>query len=235
MPDASTRTPVSAAVYADLRREILSDTLRPGVPLRSERELADSFGVNRHAVREALKRLQQAGLIAVSQGGATSVLDWRRNGGLDLLPHLALRLPGRFDPKVLRSALEMRISIGADAARLCARRAEDSLVDRLLGIVEEMEGADDMFALSNLDTELWAVIVDGADNIAYQLAFNSLIRSLQANREPAMALIESELRDRGSRRTVVEAIAVRDEETASVGAREALAGSLEVVIDFFSL
>ena len=81
------------------------------------------FDVNRHAVREAVKRLQQAGLVEVSQGGATSVLDWRSNGGLDLLSHLSLRSSGRVDPKVVRSALEMRISIGADAARLCARRA----------------------------------------------------------------------------------------------------------------
>ena len=51
----------------------------------SERTLAEELGVNRHAVREALKRLQQAGLIRIAQGGATRVLDWRQSGGLEVL------------------------------------------------------------------------------------------------------------------------------------------------------
>ena len=39
-------------------------------------------------MREALKRLQQSGLVRISQGGATRVRDWRRHGGLDLLLEL---------------------------------------------------------------------------------------------------------------------------------------------------
>ena len=65
-------------------------------------------------MREALKRLQQAGLVSISQGGATRVRDWRRHGGLELLLSTgdapeALRVP--------RAAMEMRACIGADAAR----------------------------------------------------------------------------------------------------------------------
>lgn len=192
------------------------------------------FGVNRHAVREALKRLQQAGLVEVSQGGATRVLDWRSSGGLDLLSHLALRSSGRVDPKVVRAALEMRISIGADAARLCAQRAVAPLSDRLLQIADEMERTDDIDALTDLDTEFWALVVEGADNIAYRLAFNSLIRCLRANQKPALTLIAGELLDYRGRRSVAEAIAARDEEAAERSAREALCGSLEVALDLLS-
>ena len=78
--------PVSGKVFSQLRKQILSGSLAPGDPLPSERTLVGELGVSRHAVREALRRLQQAGLIAVSQGGATRVLDLRSSGGLELLP-----------------------------------------------------------------------------------------------------------------------------------------------------
>ena len=49
---------VSARIHADLRTEILSGRLAPGDALSSERALSEELGANRHAVREALKRLQ---------------------------------------------------------------------------------------------------------------------------------------------------------------------------------
>ena len=52
-----------------------------------------------------------------------------------------------------------------------------------------MEKTDDIEALTDLDTEFWGLVVEGADNIAYRLAFNSLLRSLRANQKPALALI----------------------------------------------
>ena len=89
----------------------------------SERRLSEQLGASRHAVREALKRLQEAGLIRITQGGATRVRDWRADGGLDLL--LALGAQGDAPPELEleRAALELRACIGADAARRAAQRA----------------------------------------------------------------------------------------------------------------
>ena len=112
-----------------MRRDILKGKLEAGSSLPSERSLAEGFGVNRHAVREALKRLEQAGLIRITHGGATRVLDWRDTGGLQVLLDL---LGETFDPppEIARSVIEMRASIGVDAARHCAVRAlgEERLV-----------------------------------------------------------------------------------------------------------
>ena len=63
--------PLPDAVYSALSAQILRGELRPGDALPSERLLAEEFAVNRHAIREAMKRLQQAGLVRVSHGGAT--------------------------------------------------------------------------------------------------------------------------------------------------------------------
>ncbi len=53
-----------------LTRDILSGRYRPGERLPSERDLATRFDVNRGAVREAVKSLQQLGIVDVQPGGA---------------------------------------------------------------------------------------------------------------------------------------------------------------------
>src|SRR3954447_26179261 len=115
---------LSGQIHARLRADILGGRYRAGDALPSERRLSEELETNRHAVREALKRLQQAGLVSISQGGATRVRDWRRHGGLELL--LDVAADGDV-PEALhagRAAMEMRACVGADAARLCARRAD---------------------------------------------------------------------------------------------------------------
>lgn len=77
MPRASDAPRASERVHAALRDEILGGALAPGAAVPSERALAKRFGVHRQSVREALKRLEQAGLVRISHGGATRVLDWR--------------------------------------------------------------------------------------------------------------------------------------------------------------
>lgn len=51
-----------------IRRLIRSKTLKPGDKLPSEKELAAQFKVGRLSVREALRTLEQAGLIFIRQG-----------------------------------------------------------------------------------------------------------------------------------------------------------------------
>ncbi|MFI6033298.1 GntR family transcriptional regulator [Streptomyces sp. NPDC051315] len=53
---AHRREAVSDQLFTLLRDRILSGTLGAGTPLTAERELAAEFGVDRHAVREAVRR-----------------------------------------------------------------------------------------------------------------------------------------------------------------------------------
>ncbi len=171
---------ISDRVHAALRADILSGAMAPGDPVPSERKLAEDLGVNRHAVREALKRLEQAGLVTISQGGATRVRDWRDSGGLEIL----LDLPAGIEPPadLARSVLELRASVGVDAARRCAERADAEVLARVEGLAERVAGAigaddqavDDSYAL------LWREVVMGSGNLAYRLALNSLMATLGA-------------------------------------------------------
>ena len=105
------RRSVPDEVYDQLVGELVDGGLAPGESLPSERRLAELLGVSRPAVREALQRLAHAGLVEVRQGDATTVRDFRRLGGLDLLPRL-LVFGGQIDLKVARSILEARLYVG---------------------------------------------------------------------------------------------------------------------------
>src|SRR5687768_18491907 len=105
------RRSVPDEVFDQILDDVVSGEFAPGESLPSERRLSEVLGVSRPAVREALQRLAHAGLVEVRQGDATTVRDFRRFGGLDLLPRL-LVVAGELDLKVARSILEARLHVG---------------------------------------------------------------------------------------------------------------------------
>lgn len=225
------RRPVSEVVFDDLRAAILSGRLAPGEALAPERVLSEQFAVNRHAVREALKRLQQAGLIEVNHGGATRVLDWRATGGLDLLPHLPFALEGGPAPEALRSILEMRRSLGVDVARLAAGRAPAPLLDTLRAVAGDgADPAGDLDELGERYEELWRALVAASDNVAYTLAYNSLLAGTSAVAQLSHEIFAAEVRDLHAHAALVQAVADGDGELAASRAdgllRQSLTGAL---------
>ncbi len=88
-PFASSNPPANRSVVdtceREVRRRILTGTLRPGERLPSERALAIQLGVNRTTLRSALTRLATARLLQVRQGSGYVVQDFRAVGGLELL------------------------------------------------------------------------------------------------------------------------------------------------------
>lgn len=215
--------PVSDSIFDRLRAEILGDRLAPGDPLPAERQLAEELGVNRHAIREAVKRLQQAGLVRVAQGGATRVLDWREHGGLDLLADLPFA-PGEEGVRVVRSVLEMRMSIGVDAARRAAERATEEHVAQLRILAAENEAAAPGPQRERSYRDLWSAIVESADNLAYRLAFNGLVAGVDNHYDLMLGLLDEELADLTTTANLVDAIAARDADGA-VHAAETLLGT----------
>ncbi len=226
----STATPsqslASDAAHRRLRTEILAGDLAPGDAVPSERALSEELGINRHAVREALKRLQQAGLVRISQGGATRVLDWRSTGGLEIL--LDLMEQGDEPPvELIRSVLEMRVCVGVDAARNCAGRAataERVEVERLTTATAAAIEAD-AAERSELFIAAWRAIVDGSGNLAYRLALNSLNAALDAYPRLGELLAP---RDSGSVRALGAAISRRDGDEAATAARRLLEPDIEL-------
>lgn len=175
---AVSRVSLSQSVFEQLRDRILSGQIAAGDALPSERTLCEQLGVNRAAVREALKRLQQLNLVAVNQGEATRVLDYRRSGGLELLVPM-LFFGGGLRGDVARSLVQMRTVLGPDIARLAALERDDADIDDLRAALEHMRGlsSTDAVGLQRAHFELWRILVRTSRNVAYQLAFNTMERA----------------------------------------------------------
>ena len=208
-------TSVSGRVYEHLRGEILGAGVNS---LPSERQLAHELGASRHAVREALKRLQQSGLIRITHGGATKVRDWRRHGGLELLLGLD-EIPRGL--AIERAVMEMRASIGADAARRCAERASAVVRAELEARAEMLAAEADLDARSTIYEAFWDLIIEGADNLAYRLALNTLVAGQQLVRLDA-AQVAAEIRDEEAVRALAAEIAAGRGARAFAAARELL-------------
>ncbi|MEU6568949.1 FadR/GntR family transcriptional regulator [Streptomyces parvulus] len=220
------REAVSDQLFTLLRDRILTGTLAAGAPMTAERELAAEFGVNRHAVREAVKRLQQARLVEVSHGGRTRVLDWRRTAGLDLAVQLA-RATGSPTHDLRRDVLEMRASIGADAARLCAARCSRETASEIVGAAAGYVGCGpDLAELAAADVAWWRLVVEGSGNLAYLLAFNTLVDGSLTAGEVPTDLRAAELLDIEGHVRLAALIATHDEDGAEAAARALLARSV---------
>lgn len=229
---------VSGDVFEQIAAEVLGGELPAGSTLPSERQLAEALGVSRPAVREALQRLAAAGLVSVRQGEATTVLDYRRSAGLEVLPRLLLR-GDTIDPAVARSILEARLHNGPKiaelaAARVRARGGAEAQIDGELALLHEsvdsLVAESDPLTQQRIALEFWDHGLDLADSIAFRLMYSML----RAAYEPALAalapIMSAEVGNGGAYRDLAAAIAAGEPERAAESARALLGPATTALI-----
>ena len=97
----------------------------PGTQLPSERELMDSYGVGRPAIREALQQLERSGIVTISHGERARVVLPTAGGMLGQIGDAARYLL-RVQPRSLDDLKEARIFLEAGLVRLAAERADEA-------------------------------------------------------------------------------------------------------------
>ena len=206
------RRSVPDDVFEQLVAEVTGGGLGPGEALPSERRLAEVLGVSRPAVREALQRLAQAGLVDVRQGDATTVRDFRRSGGLDLLP---------------------RLLIGPAVAQMAAARGVSE--EALRAAVRELEATSDPVQRQRQALEFWEQVVDAASSIAFRLMFNSLRAAYEPTLDALAALMADEVDAIERYDAVVDALAAGDGPLAARRAEELLGPATRSLIHAIEL
>jgi GntR family transcriptional repressor for pyruvate dehydrogenase complex len=130
------KPPLSEEVEKQLRASINAGMYKPGDKLPSERELVDQFEVSRVTVRDALKRLQNLGLISTRRGV---------NAGAYVLEPspqpFTLGIDNLIQMKRVNFAhlIEIRLYIEPDVARSAALSATPKDVQRLTELLDEAE------------------------------------------------------------------------------------------------
>jgi GntR family transcriptional repressor for pyruvate dehydrogenase complex len=171
---------LAAAAVAQIRDAILSGGISIGAELPSERELALQLGINRTTVRDVLMRLELLGIIQRQHGKRCRVLDYRRNGSLELIPHLVrLGTPG-----IGRSVREATaITYEGTAALAAQRRSAAGLVEleRAVTTLEEAltDGSDD--DIIRADREFHHTVAALTGSLALELIVSDFYRAFDAS------------------------------------------------------
>jgi DNA-binding FadR family transcriptional regulator len=160
---------VAGRVFSQLCEDVLSGRYEPGEKLPTQRALAAELDVNMASVREAVKRLDQLGLVEVRHGDAMRVTDWRESGGLDVIAHV-LFAAGSLDRGTLAHLMEARRLMLSEAARLAAERRDDDQARRLTALAERIAEAPSQ----ELDFAFFTELVDAARNVVLVLVMNSI-------------------------------------------------------------
>lgn len=150
-------------IARSLSDKIGSGALAPGDRLPTEAALAESFGVSRNVVREAIARLKYDGLIETRQGSGAFVASERSSRSFRIDPD---RLKEDDD---LRQIFELRLYVEMGAAALAAGRRTHDQMARILEALSAMRkavetDADGVFA----DAEFHHAIADAANNVYYR-------------------------------------------------------------------
>jgi DNA-binding FadR family transcriptional regulator len=224
-----TRRSVPDEVFDQVLGEVVDGGLAAGEPLPSERRLAEVLGVSRPAVREALQRMAATRLVEVRHGGATTVKDFRRHAGLDLLPRLLVRR-GKLDASVARSVLEARLAIGPAVAALAAARGGPALAAALTDTLDRLAATDDDVERQVHALEFWDRVVDAADSMVFRLMFNSLRAAYEPALEALAPLMAEEVGQVEAYRVLTAALATGDPETARAAADRVLRPATESLL-----
>jgi DNA-binding GntR family transcriptional regulator len=200
--EAPTFRPLRRDVYETLREAILLGTLAPGSRV-VEAEIARQMAISRGPIREALRQLEQDGLVEYRPRRGTIVATLTRDRLLQTY--------------AVRAVLE------GLAAALAAEHATDAQLDELRALLEEMEAhsrADDMSAMLRADVQFHERICTFADNpvlLKTWKALGPLAWTLLAGAKQQNRYTLDELTER--HRPLLDALVRRDPAAASEVAR----------------
>lgn len=124
---------ISDQIFDQLRELIFRGKLKPGEKLMPEREMADTMGVSRTSIRNAITRLVAIGLVENKQGRGTFVT---MPSSRDKNPFAAAMTT---EDASIYDLLEVRMGLECLAASLAAKRADATDISAMEHSIGEMK------------------------------------------------------------------------------------------------
>jgi len=172
---------LSVVVVTDLVDRIVSGAYPAGSLLPPEPALCRSFHVSRSVVREALKVLEERGLVTVHQGQGTVVAD---PGEWNLLDPAVLAAVVRHDAQraVIDDLIGVRAVLEADMAARAAARRTDGDLRHLRELVQELEAAiEETARYAALDTRFHNEVMRISGNRLARAVVHSIHREARSS------------------------------------------------------
>ncbi|MDX6238962.1 MAG: hypothetical protein QOG10_3777 [Kribbellaceae bacterium] len=180
--------------------------------------LSDDYGVSRTVIREALRILQEKGLIDTRQGSGTVVRDYT---SWNLLDPEVLAAQMRHDSSLerLASLVQIRAAVESEMARSAADHITDAEIEQLKKLLDEFkENRNDPAAYAETDLKFHGLVMAISGNQFGRLIVGTVVtwaRSVPRPDEQLPSAIQASYR---SHSEVFRRIAAHD----SAGAAEAM-------------
>ncbi|PKN71522.1 MAG: hypothetical protein CVU54_00420 [Deltaproteobacteria bacterium HGW-Deltaproteobacteria-12] len=162
------RSRLSEDIVTIIQRQIMSGAIATGEKLSTERELAESFKVNRATVREALRKLENLELIDIRHGDGVYVRNFLESGNFDLI-QASLNLNDR--NATILDILEVRRITVPEMAFLAAQRRTPSELTQLEQVVFHQN-----IEMPERDIKVHEIIARSTRNLVYTIMLNFFTR-----------------------------------------------------------
>jgi GntR family transcriptional regulator, transcriptional repressor for pyruvate dehydrogenase complex len=214
------KTKVYHEIVEQIRELISAGRIKPGDRLPPERELAELFKASRNSVRDAIRVLEQMGLIESRQGDGTYV---RSVSAEDLAEPLALMLLQ--SRTQMRELWEVRRVLEPAIAEFAASRITDEELGELEAILEaQRRRVESGFPALEEDTAFHYAIAEAARNTVMLRTLDTLVDLLRQSRERSLQPHDRPAHSLAGHVRILAALRRRDPE----GARSA---TLEHLVD----
>ncbi|KFO68597.1 hypothetical protein ER57_02880, partial [Smithella sp. SCADC] len=159
-----TRSRLHEEIVTIIQKQIMNGTITPGSKLPPEREMAETFSVNRATVREALRKLENLDLVEIRHGDGLYVKNYLESGNFDLIK-AALNLDK--GTEIILNILEARSYVVPQMAYMAAQRRTATDLEELQQVISN----EDLSMLER-DIKVHQLIVRATHNLLCTIGLN---------------------------------------------------------------
>ncbi|HVX15406.1 MAG TPA: FadR/GntR family transcriptional regulator [Pirellulales bacterium] len=188
------RPDMVSEVLRQLSDQIMSGVFGPGGALPPEGALAETFGVSRTVVREAMRTLRAQGLVEVSQGKLPRVKPADPEAATASLALLLRRSAG-----TLLDLVEARRPLESEIALLAAERATPEDCDRLSAAIDHLVAARTLDDRVEADVQFHRTLGEATGNPVFCLMLETIAGLLRESRRQTLAQSGTEIAAQGHR------------------------------------
>ncbi len=198
-------------IVQQIEESILKGELSEGSQLPAERDLAKQFGVSRTAVREAIKALQEMGLVDAFPGRGTFVT----NGNPNSMRRSLDRIIKSGEPGGWAYLVEVRKILEPEIAALAAVRATDQDLALMREAFQVMDNAGcDADAYIEADLDFHLALAEAAANPIVLSLIDSIVGLLREERLRIFRVEGGPERGQHHHKCILEAIERHDPQEA---------------------
>jgi GntR family transcriptional regulator, transcriptional repressor for pyruvate dehydrogenase complex len=220
------RNKVYEEVARQLERMILKK-LHPGDKLPSERELAESLGVSRSSIRDAIRSLELVGLVEPRQGSGTVVREISADTVMNPLTNVL-----RHKVELVTELIDFRKMLEPPLAVRAATHGSEEELDEMEDILHRQEAK---FRAGELaieeDSEFHYAIAMASGNSVVLKILDFVMDLLRETRERSLQTVGRPHKSLAGHRKILAAIKKRDPEAAKAAMRRHIEDIEEIVLN----